>query len=214
MPTAPDSLPTETTVARAPDALDVAADLRVPERQLQAERHRLGVHAVRPADHRRAPMLEGALADRLGQPVEILQDDVARLAHLQRLRGVDDVRRGQAEMQPAGRRTDLLGDRGGEGDDVVLGGLFDFFDAGDVEGAALADVARGLGRNDAGGRHRFGGRRFDEQPGLVAALVAPDAPHLRVRVAWIISYSVTAKDTKDTKANPFELELSSCPGVW
>ena len=86
-------------------------------------------------------------------------------------------------MQPARRRSDLLGDGGREGDDVVLGGLLDLFDARDVEAAALADVARRLGRNDAGGRHRFGGGGLDQQPGLVAALVAPDPPHLRVGVA-------------------------------
>ena len=120
-------------LARARTRSTSRAELRVPERQLQAERHRLGVHAVRAADHRRAAMLERAIADRLGQRVEILQDDVARLAHLQRLRGVDDVRRGQAEVQPARRRPDVLGDRGREGDDVVLGGLLDFLDAGDVE---------------------------------------------------------------------------------
>jgi len=65
----------------------------------------------------------------------------------------------------------------------VLRHLFDLFDARDVEGAALADVARGLGRYDAGSRHRFGGGGLDEQPGLVPALVAPDPPHLRVGVA-------------------------------
>ena len=37
-------------------------DLGVPERQLDAERHRLGVHAVRAADHRRAAVLLGARA--------------------------------------------------------------------------------------------------------------------------------------------------------
>ena len=86
-------------------------------------------------------------------------------------------------MQPARRGPDLLGDRGGEGNDVVLGGLLDLFDAGDVEGAALADVAGRLGGNDAGGGHRLGGGGLDEQPGLVAALVAPDPAHLRVGVA-------------------------------
>ena len=70
---------------------------------------------------------------RRSSAVEILQDHVAGLAHLQRLRGVDDVRRGQAEVQPARRRPDVLGDRGREGDDVVLRGLLDLFDAGDVE---------------------------------------------------------------------------------
>ena len=62
--------------------------------------------------------------------------------------------------------------------------LLDFFDARDVEGAALADVARGFRRYDAGGRHGFGGGGFDEQPGFVAPLVAPDSPHLGVGVPW------------------------------
>ena len=87
-------------------------------------------------------------------------------------------------MQPARRRPDLLGDRRRERDDVVLGDLLDFLDARDVERAALADVARGLGGHDAGGRHGLGGGDFDQQPGFVPALVAPDAPHFGVRVAW------------------------------
>ena len=111
------------------------------------------------------------------------EDDVARLAHLQRLRRVDDVRRGHAEVQPAGRRPDLLGHGRRERDDVVLGDLFDFLDAGDVEGAALADVAGGLRRDDAGGGHGVGRGGFHEQPGLVPTLVAPDAAHFRVCVA-------------------------------
>ena len=78
--------------AGPPDALDVAVDLRVPQRQLQAEGHRLGVDAMRAADHRRAAVLERAIAHGRRQRVEILQDDVAGLAHLERLRGVDDVR--------------------------------------------------------------------------------------------------------------------------
>ena len=67
MPTAPESLPTDTIVARAQDAVEVALQLRVPQRQLEAERHRLGVHAVRAADHRRPPVLLGALAHGLHQ---------------------------------------------------------------------------------------------------------------------------------------------------
>ena len=170
--------------ARAAHAFDVPIELRVPERELQAERHRLGVDAVRPADHRRRTMLDRPIANGLGQRREIAQNHVARLAHLQRLRRVDDVRRGHAEVKPARRRADLLGHGGGEGNHVVLGRLLDLFDARDVEGAALADVARRLRRNDAGGGHRLGGGGLDEQPGLVPALVAPDAPHLGVGVSW------------------------------
>ena len=120
--------------ARASHAFDVAIDLGVPQRQLQPEGHRLGVHAVRAADHRRPPVLERrGRGRRRSAPSRSLQDEVAGLAHLQRLRGVDDVGRGHAEVQPARRRTDVLGHRRRERDDVVLGDLLDFFDAGDVE---------------------------------------------------------------------------------
>ena len=156
------------------------SQLGVPQRQLQAEGHRLGVHAVRAADHRRVLVLVGARLDRLAERGQVLEDQVAGLDHLQRLRGVDDVRRGQAEVQPAGRRPDDLGHRGREGNHVVLRGLFDFVDAGDVERALVSQLARGLGRHDAGGGHRFGGRDFHLEPGLVPALLAPDATHLRV----------------------------------
>ena len=76
---------------RALDAIDRALNFRVPERQLETERHRLGVDAVRTADHRRAAMLDRAIANGVAERVEILQHEAARLAHLQRLRRVDDV---------------------------------------------------------------------------------------------------------------------------
>ena len=78
--------------------------------------------------------------------------------------------------------ADVLGDGRRERDDVVLRGLLDFFDAGDVERAALADVAGGFGGDDAGARHRVGGCNFNLQPRFVLALVAPDATHLGVRI--------------------------------
>ena len=80
VPTAPEILPTAHAFARAPHARDVALQLGVPERQLQAERHRLGVHAVRAADHRRLAMLFGARPDGVSERVEVLEDQVARVA--------------------------------------------------------------------------------------------------------------------------------------
>ena len=55
---------------RGPGAVEpreLALQLGVPERQLQAERHRLGVDAVRAPDHRRVLVAEGALANRVHQ---------------------------------------------------------------------------------------------------------------------------------------------------
>jgi hypothetical protein len=71
----------------------------------------------------------------------------------------------------------MLGHRRGEGDYIVLGCLLDFFDAGDVEGAAFTDVPGGFRGNDSGARHRVGCGDLDVQPGFVLPLVAPDATH-------------------------------------
>src|SRR5262245_30305876 len=104
-------------------------------------------------------------------------------------------------MQPAGGRADVLGHSLSKCDDVVLSDLFDGFDAGDVESAAFANVTRGIGRYDSGSRHRLGSSRFYQQPRFITALVAPDAPHFRVRVACDHRLkSVATKDTMDTEA--------------
>ena len=154
-------------LAGTPHAGDVPCQLCMPERQLQAECHRLGVHAVRSPDHGRLSMFVGASTNRAHEAVEARQDQVAGFAHLQRLRGVDDVGGGQAEVKPPRGGTDMFGHGGGKGDDIVLGDLLDLFDARDVEPAAFPNVARGLGGHDTGACHRFGGGRLDLEPGLV-----------------------------------------------
>jgi hypothetical protein len=105
---------------------------------------------MRAADHRRAAMLVRTRANGLHEAVEQLQEEIAGLAHLKRLRGVDDIRGRQAEMKPSRRWTDVLGHRGREGDDVVLSGFLDLFDPLDAERRARLDVARGILRHDPG----------------------------------------------------------------
>ena len=51
--------------ARALDALPIAAELRVPQRELQTECHRLGMHTMGATDHRRVAVLARAGANRL-----------------------------------------------------------------------------------------------------------------------------------------------------
>ena len=68
-----------------------APELGVPQRQLQAKRHRLCVHAVGAPDHRRVAMLPRPVRDRLKELTEVVQDQSARLAHLERERRVQDV---------------------------------------------------------------------------------------------------------------------------
>ena len=174
--------PDADTFARPPHTLDAPLQVGVPQRQLQAKGHHLGVDAVGAADHRRVLVLVGARLDRLAERRHVLEDQVAGLDHLQGLRGVDHVGRGQAEVQPPGGRPDDFRHGRRERNHVVLRRLFDLVDARDVERALVAQLARRFGRHDAGGSHRFGRRDFHLEPGLVAALLAPDATHLWVRV--------------------------------
>ena len=59
VPTAPDSLHTATVVAGGPQPGAVAVELQRPQRDLGAERRRLGVDAVGAADHHRVEVAAG-----------------------------------------------------------------------------------------------------------------------------------------------------------
>ena len=101
VPTAPESLPTRIASSARASARAVAVELECPARELQPEGRRLGVHAVRAADGERLAVLLGARDDRLERAVEPVEDELARVADLERERGVDDVRRRQPVVEPA-----------------------------------------------------------------------------------------------------------------
>ena len=138
--------------------------------------------------------ISGAGMNGLHQAIKLGEDQIARLPHLNCLRGIDDVRGGKTEVQPAGGRPYMLGHRSRKRNDVMLGDFFDLFDAGDVEGTAFTNVARGIGWYDAGSRHGLGGCHFDLQPRFVLPLVAPDATHLRMRVTPDHLSEITLQD--------------------
>jgi hypothetical protein len=68
-----------------------AVELERPDGELQSERRRLGVDAVRPADRQREPVLFGSGDHGVECAVEPAKDQVTRRAQLERKRGVDDV---------------------------------------------------------------------------------------------------------------------------
>ena len=144
VPTAPESLPWA-IVSRGPvEPRELALQLRVPQRHLEAEGHGLGVDAVGAPDHRRVLVTEGALPDRLQEVDEVRADEVAGVAHQDGEGRVHHVRRGEAVVQPAPLGPDALGDAGDEGDDVVLDLPLDLLDAGDVEAGPRLDRGEGL----------------------------------------------------------------------
>ncbi len=200
MPTAPEIFPNEMP-ARARRTRSMSRPTSsYQSASFQPERRRFGVDAVGAADHRRAAVLERARPDGRPERVEALEQHVARVLHLQGQRGVEDVRRGEPEVQPPRLGADVLGDGLGERDDVVPGDLLDCLDPRHVERAPLADGARRPGRDEAGLGHRLRGGDLDAQPGCVAVLVAPDPAHGRVCVSR--DHDATCSSPPDT-VNPF-----------
>ncbi len=133
------------------EAGEVALHLGVPEEQLEAEGGGFGVDAVGAADDGSVFELEGALLEGFGEGDDAGADDGGGFFELEGLRGVDYVGGGEAVVEPARGFGvgDVLGDGGGEGDDVVTDFGFDLVDAVDGEGAFVADDVCGGLRDEA-----------------------------------------------------------------
>src|SRR5581483_5961734 len=95
-------------VERTGEARPVAIKLERPPRELPAERRRLGVDAVGPADANRVPVLFGPLNHGRNRAVEPLEEELAAVLDLQRKSSVDDVRRREAVVDPTPFFTELL----------------------------------------------------------------------------------------------------------
>ena len=161
------------------EAGEVALHLGVPEQELEAEGGGFGVDAVGAADDGGVLELDGALFQGFGEREDAGADDGGGFVELEGLRGVDDVGGGEAVVEPARGFGvgDVLGDGGGEGDDVVADFGFDLVDAGDGEVAAVADGVGGGLRDEAEAGEGLRGGGFDGEPAAVFVLVGPDAAH-------------------------------------
>ena len=143
---------------RALDALAAARQVVPPAEQLEPERRRLGVHAVRAAHAGRVAVLERALEHGVERAVEPASSSAPGGAQLQREARVDDVRRRQPVVEPARLLADLLGDRLGERDHVVVGALLDLLRARDERGVDVRALAHG-GDGALAARRRARSRR-------------------------------------------------------
>jgi len=158
------------------EAFAAAFEFPRTTRKLQAEIHRLGMHAVRGpingvarcsiARSRRA----SAAADRFAQ------DHVARLAHLERLRRVDDVRRGHAECSQRADGPTFSATAVGKRITSCWCDLLDLFDARERQGTALANVARGVGRMMPAAA--IASARRSRRAASPTVLVRSDPPHI------------------------------------
>ena len=159
--------------AGAFEAFERAAKFVVHQRELEAERRRLGVDAVAAADAgREFDILRACWAMDGQQRLHVGNEDVRALHHLHGERGVNDVAAGEAEMEPAaGVVVDFFGDGGGEADDVVVERLFQFLLARDEAGQVGKPLVRaGFDFGEIGARHDafldqgLAGEQFDLQP--------------------------------------------------
>ena len=112
---------------------EMARHFLIPERQLQSEGDRLGVHAVRAADHHGPFIFARLAAQHVHEVFDVLFDQRRSFFELHRQRRVHHVRRGHADMEIARIVADRFCDRAQKRDDLVLDLGFDRADALHIE---------------------------------------------------------------------------------
>src|SRR6185295_16474686 len=105
---------------RALDPVAFALELERPAGELDAERDRLGMDAVRPPDHHRRAVLFGAADHGRARLLEPVKDEQAGLPRLERERRVEHVGGRQSEVEPASVVAELLRNRVHERGEVVV----------------------------------------------------------------------------------------------
>ena len=122
-------LPHAIRLERTFDAHARTVELERPAGKLPAERRRLRMDAVRPADADGVAVLLARAYDRFERTVDSFQDQMPGVLDLQRKCGVDDVRGRQPVVHPASGFAELLRYGVDESGDVVVGDAFDLGDA-------------------------------------------------------------------------------------
>ena len=169
---------------RARDPGPVALERERPAGELEPERRRLGVDAVRPPDRDRLAMLLRSGDDRREGALDPVEHERPGLADLERQRGVEHVRRGEAVVEPAPFLAELLRHRVDERGDVVVRARLDLrHPLGARRHRPRPDRVDRLVRHDAGLGPPVERRQLDVEPAPQLRLVRPDRRHGRAGVA-------------------------------
>src|SRR5579884_2055351 len=161
-----------------------AHELERPAGELEPERRRLGVDAVRASHLERLALLLRAGGDDGEGAVDSLEDQRSRLPDLERERGVDDVGGGEAVVEPAAFLAEPLRDGVDERRGVVVERRFELRHAlGRRRRRALRERGGRVRRDDAQLRPRGRRGELDLEPRGELALVRPDPGHGRTGVA-------------------------------
>ena len=167
-------------LARRDEALPGAGEFGIGEGELEPERGRLGVDAVRAADGRRHLVFAGAALERGVERIHVGDEKIGGAHQLHVEAGVEHVGGCHALMHEARFRPDDFGEMGQKGDDIVLDLALDLVDARDIEFrrfALVPDRLRRFLRDDAELGHRVGGMRLDLEPDAKPRLRRPDRGH-------------------------------------
>ncbi len=142
------------------------------------------MHAVGAADARRVLELARAAHQHAAQAFHAGGEQHARVADLERERGVEHVARGEPVVDVARVGADLLGERGGERDHIVTDALLDLGDARRIDGRLRADHLERCSRDQSALRVHLAHRELHREPARVLPLVGEDPDHFGSRVAF------------------------------
>ena len=162
--------------------LDIALDLRHPQKQLEPEGHRLGVNPVRPPDTRRMFDPRRPPRQHLMKTMQIVENNVRRLSHHDPQCRILDVARRQALVDVFGILAHVLGHVRQKRDNVVVRHLFNLMDAIKIKACLLADIHRRFLWDLSQLRHRLTGRNLYLENFLKLMLQRPQLAHFRIRI--------------------------------
>lgn len=146
------------------EAFDRADKLIVHNPEFEAEGDWLRMDAVAATDHRGEFVLFGPGGYRHEKFLQILEQDVGRLDHLDGQSGIEQIGGGESPVNPAGWLTDMGGDLLEEGYHVMIRTLFDLTHLLNAEGSLLTDRFGILLGEDPELGHPFTGQRLDFEP--------------------------------------------------
>ena len=155
-------------------------------RELYAEGRRLGVDAMRATHTHGLHVFARARLQRLHDGVRAREDDLAHGAQLQGQGGVEHVRGGQAEVDPAPARASRFGKHVNEGSHVVLGHELPLAYRLHREARRADRLQLSRRRPPARAeqlRQLLARRDLDRAPALHAGLIGPQAAELGAGVA-------------------------------
>ena len=161
----------------------VAGEFGIVAGQLDPEGRRLGVDTVAAADTDGVFVFQCALFERREQGIDIGDQDVGSLRHLDGEAGIQHIGRGHSLMHESRLLAHMLGQIGEEGDHVVPGFALDLVDPRDFPFSTLPHRLCGVLGDYAKLGLRIAGVGLDLEPDTEFVFGFPDIDHIGSGIA-------------------------------